>query len=79
MKLPSNPRPKRLDEIIDTLPEARRQKVEAEAKALIAESTGSYLSSMYGNSDDDEEAEEVSPRKCRSRTSPCPWLTRPWF
>lgn len=63
MKLPSNPRPKRLDEIIDTLPEARRQKVEAEAKALIAESTGSYLSSMYGNSDDDEEAEEVKPKE----------------
>ncbi len=58
MTAPKRPLPKRLDEIIEGLPEARRLKVEARAAELIKEATGSYLSSMYGTDDDDEIIEE---------------------
>lgn len=58
MSAPKRPLPKRLDEIIEGLPEARRLKVEARAAELIKEATGNYLSSMYGSDDDDEIIEE---------------------
>lgn len=58
MTAPKRPLPKRLDEIIEGLPEARRLKVEARAAELIKEATGNYLSSMYGSDDDDEIIEE---------------------
>ena len=58
MTAPKRPLPKRLDEIIEGLPEARRLKVEARAAELIKEATGNYLSSMYGSDDDDDIIEE---------------------
>lgn len=58
MSASKRPLPKRLDEIIEGLPEARRLKVEARAAELIKEATGNYLSSMYGSDDDDEIIEE---------------------
>lgn len=49
------PRAKRLDEIIAGLPEDRRRKVEARSRELIREATASYLPSMYGSNDEDDE------------------------
>lgn len=46
---------KRLNEIIAGLPEDRRLKVEARAQELIREASKSYLPSMYGASDDEDE------------------------
>lgn len=56
-------RPKRLDEIIDGLPEDRRKAVEDRARALIQQVTENYLPSMYGQSDDDDELVDDKPKE----------------
>ena len=49
------PLPRRLDEIIEGLPEDRRKKVAARTAELMKEAAESYLPSMYGSNDEDED------------------------
>lgn len=57
------PIPKRLDEIIEGLPEVRRKKVEARTADLMKEAAQSYLPSMYGRDDDEDEDESPKPKE----------------